>query len=73
MTYIDNLSAEDRLELTNKIAISLSKDRTVDEINILGNFIVGIGRLILTLTAQQQYTPSQQETKKSTTENTTTY
>ncbi|BDB01693.1 hypothetical protein [Clostridium botulinum] len=55
MTYIDNLSAKDLLKLANEIAVSLSKDKTVDEIKILGNFTVGIGRLMLTLAAQQQY------------------
>lgn len=43
MTFIDNLSPEGLLILTNTIAISLSKDRSADEINVLGNFIVGIG------------------------------
>ena len=72
MEYIDNLSPEDLLKLANEIAISLSEDRTVDEINILGNFIAGIGRLMLTFASQQQYIPSQEETNKSTTENTAT-
>lgn len=62
MTFIDNLSPEDLVILTNAFAISFSKNKSVDEINVLGNFIVGIGCLMLTIAAQQQYI----ETKNST-------
>ncbi len=35
MTYIDNLNSEDLLKLTNETAVSLSQDKTVNEINLL--------------------------------------
>ena len=70
MTIIDGLSPEDLLILTNTIAISLSKDRNADEINVLGNFIVGIGCLMLTIAAQQQYISSLGETNKPTSDDT---
>ena len=66
MTFLDNLSPEDLLILTNAITLSLSKDKTADELNVLGNFIVGIGCLMLTVAAQQQYIAAQQEANKST-------
>ena len=66
MTFLDNLSPEDLLVLTNAITISLSKDKTADELNVLGNFIVGIGCLMLTVASQQQYISAQQEANKST-------
>ncbi len=66
MTFLDNLSPEDLLVLTNAITISLSKDKTADELNVLGNFIVGIGCLMLTVAAQQQYISAQQEANKPT-------
>ncbi len=66
MTFLDNLSPEDLLVLTNAITISLSKDKTADELNVLGNFIVGIGCLMLTVASQQQYLSAQQEANKST-------
>lgn len=72
MTFIDNLSPEDLLILTNAIAISLSKDKSPIEIDVLGNFVVGIGCLMLTLASQKEYISLQQEANKSTTENTTT-
>lgn len=62
MTFIDDLSPEDLIILTNAIAISLSKEKSVDEINVLGNFIVGIGCLMLTIASQQQYIESKSTT-----------
>jgi len=70
LTFLDNVSPEDLLVLTNIIAISLSKDRSADEINVLGNFIVGIGCLMLTLAAQQQFLASQKETNNPKTDDT---
>ena len=71
MTFLDNLNPEDLLILTNAFAISFSKDKTADEINVLGNFIVGIGCLMLTVASQQQYISSQQEINNSPTEDPT--
>lgn len=61
MSSLDDLSPEDLLVLTNIIAVALSKDRTPDEINVIGNFVVGIGCLMLTVAAQQQYISAQQQ------------
>jgi hypothetical protein len=71
MTCIDNLSLEDWLLLTNAIAISLFKDKSPIEIDVLGNFVVGIGCLMLTLASQKEYISMQQETNKSTTKDLT--
>jgi len=68
LTFLDNISPEDLIILTNAITISLSKDKTADELNVLGNFIVGIGCLMLTVASQQQYLSSiqqQQQANKS--------
>lgn len=67
LTFLDNLSPEDLLALTNAITISLSKDKTADKLNVLGNFFVGIGCLMLTVASQQRYISAQQEANKSTT------
>lgn len=64
MTFLDNLSPEDLLVLTNAIAVSLSKNKTADEINVIGNFIVGIGCLMLTIAYQEQYLTILQEQYK---------
>lgn len=65
MSYLNDLSPEDLLVLTNVIAVALSKDKTPDELNVLGNFIVGIGCLMLTVAAQQQYLSTQQQPNNS--------
>ncbi|WP_143317899.1 hypothetical protein [Clostridium sp. HBUAS56017] len=65
MSSLDNLTPEDLLILTNILAVALSKDKTADEINVLGNFIVGIGCLMLTLAAQEQYIEAQKQPSKS--------
>lgn len=66
MTLIDNLSPEDLLVLTNAIAISLSKDKSINELNALGNFIIGIGigSLMVTIASQQQYIESNKATNE---------
>lgn len=61
MVSIDNLSPEDLLVLTNAVAIVLMKDKKADEINVLGNFVVGVGCLLLTVAAQQQFLQTLQE------------
>ncbi|MBK1810251.1 hypothetical protein JHL18_06340 [Clostridium sp. YIM B02505] len=55
MTIFDNLSPEDAVILTNAIVLALAKDKSADEINVLGNFITGVGCLLLTVAAQKQF------------------
>ena len=61
MTFLDNLSPEDLLILTNVIAVSLSESKTTIEINVIGNFVESIGCLMLTIAAQQEYLNTLQE------------
>ena len=61
MICIDDLSPEDLLVLTNAIAITLIKDKNSDQINVLGNFIVGVGCLLLTVASQQQFLEALQQ------------
>ncbi|WP_160680436.1 hypothetical protein [Clostridium sp. C8-1-8] len=62
MTIFDNLTPEDAVILTNAIVIAISKDKTADEINVLGNFITGVGCLLLTVAAQKQFIQSDVKT-----------
>ncbi|HEY5525167.1 MAG TPA: hypothetical protein VIK26_07525 [Clostridium sp.] len=66
MTFLDNLSPEELIIITNAISISLSKDKTAIEMDVLGNFIVGIGCLLLTMAAQQANIEFQQQSKQPT-------
>jgi hypothetical protein len=55
MTILDNLSPEEAVIFTNALVLAIAKDKTADEINVLGNFITGVGCLLLTLAAQKQF------------------
>ncbi len=48
-----NLTPQQISILASIIAIALSKDKTVLQLNILGNIIVAVGSLLLTIAAQQ--------------------
>lgn len=61
MISFDNLSPEDLLILTNALTISLSKDKSVEDLNVLGNLLVSVGSLMLVLAAQDQLLSSLKE------------
>jgi hypothetical protein len=54
MDFINSISPTELSILANVVALALAEDKTTDEINVLGNFIVGVGGLLLTIAAQQQ-------------------
>ena len=49
--------------LSNIVAIILSTDKSSDDNNILGNFLVAVGSIILTIAAVQQNTVLQDNKK----------
>lgn len=52
-------SAEQLAIFTNLLAIAISKGKTADQLNVIGNFVVSLGSLILTIAAQVQTCESQ--------------
>ena len=54
MLITDNLTAEELAILSNIIALDLCKDKSINEINVLGNVIETIGCIMLTVAAQRQ-------------------
>lgn len=54
MYNLNCLSPDDLIVLSAAISIELSKGKTADELNVLGNFLVAIGSLLLTSAAQKQ-------------------
>lgn len=54
-------SAEQLSFLANLLAIAISKGKSVDQLNVIGNFIVGVGGLILIIAAQIQACESKQD------------
>ena len=61
MISLDNLSPEDLLVLTNALTISFSKDKNINELNVVGNLLVSVGSLMLVIAAQQQLLSSLNE------------
>ncbi|WP_027625488.1 hypothetical protein [Clostridium lundense] len=45
--------------LATIIAIAISEDKTLDELNILGNLITSVGSIIVTIAAVEQSQASQ--------------
>ena len=54
MYNLNCLSPNDLIILSAAISVELSKGKTADELNVLGNLIVAIGSLLLTSAAQNQ-------------------
>lgn len=63
MNVLDSIDPTELSVLSNVFAISIAKDRSSDEINVLGNFIVAVGGILLTIAAQQQSLESMQNKK----------
>lgn len=64
MNALDSLSPDELSLLASIIAISLSKGRTSDELNVLGNFVSALGSLISTIAAQKESIDSFNEKKQ---------
>lgn len=62
MIITDNLTSEELVVLINIIALDLCKDRTINEINVLGNVFEAIGSVMLTVAAQRQQLESLNQT-----------
>ena len=62
MIITDKLTSEELSILSNVIALDLCKDKTVNEINVLGNVIETIGCIMLTVAAQRQQLQSLNQT-----------
>lgn len=52
MNYFNQLSPADLALLATTLALLLGKDKTPIEMDVLGNFIVQIGCVLLTMSAQ---------------------
>lgn len=57
-------SGEQLSLMINCLAISTSKDKNSDELNVIGNFIVALGGLLLAIAAQRQSCENKQDKLK---------
>ncbi|SMC21431.1 hypothetical protein SAMN02745134_01290 [Clostridium acidisoli DSM 12555] len=64
MNLFDSISPDELTLLSSIIAIAISKGKSPDDINVLGNFITNLGASLLTIAAQEQYLNSKEEKRK---------
>ncbi|EPY2278230.1 hypothetical protein ACXAT3_002986 [Clostridium sporogenes] len=54
MNDLNSISPEELALLANLIALELSKGKSVNELNVLGNLLAAVGTIISTIAAQKQ-------------------
>ncbi|EPY2274439.1 hypothetical protein ACXAUS_003336 [Clostridium sporogenes] len=54
MKDLNSISPEELALLANLIALELSKGKSVNELNVLGNLLAAVGTIISTIAAQKQ-------------------
>ncbi len=57
-------SAEQLAFWANLLAVAISRGKSADQLNVIGNFIVGVGGLILTIAAQLTVCESKEDKLK---------
>lgn len=61
IVIINTIGAKPLGALAAILALALADDLGADELNILGNFFVGIGSIMLIIAAQKQFLSTQRE------------
>jgi len=61
--FIDKIEAAQLAILSALIGIELSEDKTLNEINVIGNFLIDIGSIMVTIAAQRQNQQDAEEEK----------
>ena len=63
MPLCNKICPNELATLSNIVAIILSTDKSADDNNVLGNFLVAVGSIILTIAAVKQNTTLQDNKK----------
>lgn len=64
MASFNSVTPNELAVLADLIAIALSEGKSANENNVLGNLLVAIGSIVLTIAAQQQNVNSLEDKKK---------
>ena len=64
MNFLSTASPEGMAILATVIAIIISENLTLEETGVIGSFITGVGSILFTIAAQEQFLVSQQSTKE---------
>ena len=59
----ESIDANELAVLSTILAIALSKNLTLEQTNVYGNFLVAVGSIMLTIAAQEEATKSQSDNK----------
>lgn len=54
MSHLRTFSPEERIALANLMAFAFAEEFNADELNVLGNWVVAVGGIMLAIAAQQQ-------------------
>ena len=60
MNILNNISPDELVIISVTIAILLTQSLTLDQSNVIGNFFIGLGGNIITISSQEEYLKSQQ-------------
>lgn len=63
MNLIDSLDPDELALISSILAVAITKGKSAEDINVLGNFIASLGASILTIAAQEQYLSAKEEKK----------
>lgn len=61
MTIIDSLDPDELAIISSIVAVAITKGKSAEDINVIGNFIASLGAAVLTIAAQEQYLNAKEE------------
>jgi len=64
MNILNNISPDELVIISVTIAILLTQSLTLNQSNVVGNFFIGLGGNIITISSQEEYLKSQQSAKE---------
>jgi hypothetical protein len=64
MNILNNISPDELVIISVTIAILLTQSLTLNQSNVVGNFFIGLGGDIITISSQEEYLKSQQSAKE---------
>jgi hypothetical protein len=64
MNLFDSIAPDELTLISSIITIAISKGKSADDLNAIGNVLANLGSSILLLAAQEQYLDSKEEKRK---------
>jgi hypothetical protein len=64
MNLFDSIAPDELTLISSILTIAISKGKSADDLNAIGNILANLGSSILLLAAQEQYLDSKEEKRK---------